>query len=57
MIGLLIGIVIAAVVLAYLGLSQPTTAGRLQRRREELLLQQGAAVPQLRSAVSEELSA
>ncbi len=56
MLALIIGIVVVAAILAYLGLAQPTTAERRQRRREEVLQQPGAA-PQLRSAVSEELSA
>ncbi len=56
MLGLIIGIVIVAAILVYLGLSQATAGDRLQRRREELLQQQTVS-PQLRSAVSEELSA
>jgi len=56
MLALIIGMIVVAAILVYLGLSQPTTGARLQRRREQLLQQQ-TAVPQLRSAVSEELSA
>ncbi len=53
---LVIIIVIVAGIILYIGLSQPTTESRVQRRREEYLVQQ-AGMPQLRSAISEELSA
>jgi len=56
MLALAIGAVILAAILLYLGLSQATTGERMQRRRETYLQQQ-QAMPQLRSAISEELSA
>jgi tight adherence protein C len=55
-----VGVVVAAaIVLLYLGLSQPTTVARVQRRRDEMLAQQqaGATTANVRSAISEELSA
>lgn len=50
------GIVVVAAVVLYLGLAQPTTDDRVQRRREAVL-QEADSEAQLRSVVSEELSA
>ncbi len=51
------GVFIVAAVLLYLGLAQPTTEERVQRRREQYLQQQTSDTSQVRSAISEELSA
>lgn len=52
------GILVLAAVLLYLGLTQPTSGDRVQRRREQYLLQQQTvSAAQVRSAISEELSA
>ncbi len=52
------GVFVVAGVLLYMGLTQPTTGDRVQRRREQYLLQQQTlSASQARSAISEELSA
>ncbi len=50
------GIFVAAAVVLYFGLAQPTTDARMQRRREAVL-QETDSRSQVRSVVSEELSA
>jgi tight adherence protein C len=56
MLWLIIGLVLVAAVVLYLGLAQPTADDRVQRRRETLLQDKDSG-SKVRSVVSEELSA